>query len=140
MKYPNESPAVGQALAVEERLSSAAQSGDLVTLRQCLSAELVVSDPANKIRRRDDLIALFEQRAVSYSSVVSTVEFAEQLADLVVVMGTRRTVVETVPPGAPWPPGTTLFRRFTDVFRRESDEWRLLVRQSTVFKTASSSA
>jgi Domain of unknown function (DUF4440) len=134
MDHPHDAPAVAAALAVRERLDTAALTGDLATLRQLLSAELVVNDPGNRIRRRDDLIALFEQRAVSYSSVSSTVEFVEQLGDLVVVMGTQETVLEGAPPGAPWPPGTRLCRRFTDIFRQESGAWRLLVRQSTVFR------
>jgi hypothetical protein len=103
-------------------------------LRELLSAQVVVNDPGNRIRRRDDLLSLFEQQAVVYSSVSSTVEFAEELGDLVVVVGTQETVLEAAPAGAPWGAGARLFRRFTDVFKKESGTWRLFVRQSTVFK------
>ncbi len=129
-----DSPAVAEVLAVRERLGAAALAGDVATLGKLLSPQLVVNDPGNRIRRRDDLLTLFQDRAVAYSSVSSTVEFAEQVDDLVVLMGTQETVLEAVPPGAPWAPGTKLFRRFTDIFRQEEGAWRLLVRQSTVFK------
>jgi ketosteroid isomerase-like protein len=135
LHHRKHSPAVEEALAVRERLDVAATTADLDTLRQLLSADLVVSDPGNRIRRRDDLISLFQRGAVSYSSVASSVDFAEQIGELVVVMGTTETVLQSSPPGTPWPPGTKLCRRFTDVFRKESGSWRLLVRQSTVFKT-----
>jgi ketosteroid isomerase-like protein len=135
VEHGSHSPAVAEVLAVQDRLEKAALAGDVATLRELLAAQVVVSDPGNKVRRREDLLELFEQRAVVYSSVSSTVDFAEQIGDLVVVMGTLETVIEAAPPGAPWDPGTKLFRRFTDVFKEESGTWRLLVMQSTVFKT-----
>jgi hypothetical protein len=130
----SDSPAVAEVLGVRERLGSAALAGDVDALRELLYAQVVVNDPGNRIRRRDDLLSLFEQQAVVYSSVSSTVEFAEELGDLVVVMGTQETVLEAAPAGAPWGAGARLFRRFTDVFKKESGTWRLFVRQSTVFK------
>jgi Domain of unknown function (DUF4440) len=127
-------PAVAQVLTGRDRLEAAVRAGDMATLRGLLSGQLVVNDPGNRIRRRDDLLALFQERAVSYSSLSSKIEFAEEIGDLVVVMGTEESVLAAAPPGSPWGPGTRLFRRFTDVFRREAGSWRLVVKQSTVFK------
>jgi len=129
-----ESPDVAAALAARERLDAAALQGDVDTLRELLSPEVVVNDPGNRVRRRDDLLTLFRERVVVYSSVEATIDFAESVGGLVVVMGTKETVLEAVPPGAPWSPGTRLSRRFTDVFTKASGSWQLLVRQSTVFK------
>jgi hypothetical protein len=134
VEHANDSPAVAEALAVQKRLEAAALAGDVATLRESVMAQVVVSDPGHKIRRREDLLELFGQRAVVYSSVSSTGDFAEKLGDLVVVMGTLETVLEVAPPGAPWGPGTKLFRRFTDVFKNESGSWRPLVMESTVFR------
>jgi len=134
VEHASDSPAVVEGLGVRERLLKAALAGDVATLQALLSADLVVNDPGNRVRRRADLLSLFAQKAVVYSSVVSRVEFAEQLRDLVVVMGTEETVLEAAPPGALWAPGTTLFRRFTDVFKMESGTWRLFIKQSTVFR------
>lgn len=133
VKHVGESANVAAVLAVRERLDTAALTGDVATLGALVSGQVVVNDPSNRIRRRGDLLALFQQGLVGYSSVSSAVEFAEEIGDLVVVMGTVETVLKAAPPGAPWGPGTKLHRRFTDVFRREEGSWRLLVRQSTVF-------
>ena len=134
MKHASDSPKVAAVLVVHDRLNAAALAGDLVTLQELVSRDVVVSDPGNQIRRYDDLIALFQHGAVGYTSVSSTIDFAGELGDLVVLMGTVETVLKVAPPGAPWGPGTRLFRRFTDVFRQEEPSWRLVVRQSTVFK------
>jgi hypothetical protein len=105
----SEAPAVGQVLALREQLGTAALAGDVALLKELLSSELVVSDPDNNIRRRDDLLSLFDKGEVAYRS--------------------------TAPQGSRWGPGTTLLRRFTDVFRNEDGSWRLIIRQSTVFAT-----
>jgi hypothetical protein len=131
----SEAPAVGQVLALREQLGTAALAGDVALLKELLSSELVVSDPDNNIRRRDDLLSLFDKGEVAYRSIETTIDFADQLGDLVVIMGTQSTVLETAPQGSRWGPGTTLLRRFTDVFRNEDGSWRLIIRQSTVFAT-----
>lgn len=102
-------------------------------LEDLLSRELVVSDPGNKIRRREDLLALFAEGEVAYRSVETTIDFVDELGDLVVIMGTESTILEASPQGSPWGPGTTLRRRFTNVFRDEDGSWRLIIKQSTVF-------
>lgn len=138
VKSSSDKPAVAEVLALRERLGTAALQGDVDALREILSRDLVVSDPGNNIRRRDDLISLFEKRQVAYRSIRATIDFADQLGDLVVIMGTQSTVLESAPPGSQWSPGTTLLRRFTDVFRNEDGSWRLIIRQSTVFQASQS--
>jgi ketosteroid isomerase-like protein len=126
-------PAIAQILALNERLETAAQTGDVEVLKDLLSRELVVSDPGNKIRRREDLLALFDRGEVAYRSIETTIDFVDELRDLVVIMGTESTILESAPQGSPWGPGTTLRRRFTNVFRNEDGSWRLIIKQSTVF-------
>jgi len=126
-------PAVAEVLAVNERLVAAARTSDAAVFRELLSKSLVVSDPGNRIRHRDDLLSLFGSGEVAYRSVKSTVDYADELGDLVVIMGTEVTVLESAPKGSPWGPGATLHRRFTNIYRQEDGEWRLIVKQSTVF-------
>ncbi len=133
MDGPSEMTVKEEVLAVNERLDAAARAGDVSVLAELLSEDLVVSDPSNTIRAREDLLELFASRQVVYRSVESTIDHAAVSGDLFVIMGTESTVVDAVPEGAPWKPGTTLHRRYTNVCRREGAEWRLIIKQSTVF-------
>ena len=126
-------PAVVAALAANERLVAAARTSDAAVFEELLSEDLVVTDPGNKIRHRDDLLSLFASGAVEYRSVDTTIDYADELGDLVVVMGTETTVLESAPKGSPWGAGATLHRRFTNVYRKEDGMWRLIIKQSTVF-------
>lgn len=116
---------------MNERLNEAAVAGDADMLAELISSQAVISDPANRVRRRDELIALFARRTVSYESIDVRMDFAGDVGDLVVLMGTESTEVESVPDGAPWRAGDVLHRRFTNVYRREEGVWRLIVKQST---------
>ncbi len=133
MDEPSEMTVREEVLAVNERLAAAARTGDVSTLAELLSEDLVVSDPSNTIRAREDLLELFATRQVVYRSVETTIDHAEESGGLFVIMGTESTVVDAVPEGVPWKPGTTLNRRYTNVYRREGAEWRLIIKQSTVF-------
>ena len=61
-------------------------------------------------------MTLFASGEVAYRSVESTIDYADVLGDLVVIMGTKTTVLEAVPEGSPWGPGATLHRRFTNIY------------------------
>jgi ketosteroid isomerase-like protein len=126
-------PAVVEALATHERLVAAALTSDAAVFDELLSEDLVVNAPNNRIYHRDDLLSLFTSGEVEYRSVETIIDYADQVGDLVVIMGKEITVLESAPEGSPWGPGATLHRRFTNVYRQEDGEWRLVVKQSTVF-------
>ena len=132
-KRAGKTTAVVEVLAANERLVAAARTSDAAAFDELLSEDLVVNAPDNTIRDRDDLLSLFASGAVKYRSVESTIDHAEELGDLVVIMGTETTVLESAPEGSPWGPGATLHRRFTNVYRKEDGVWRLIIKQSTVF-------
>ncbi len=127
-----ESP-VEEVLAVNERLRAAALTSDVAEFIELLSDDLVVSDPGNNIRYRDDLISLFSSGEVAYRSIEATIDYAGELGDLVVIIGTESTVLAAAPIGSQWKAGDKLIRRFTNIFRKEDGEWRLIIKQSTVF-------
>ena len=138
MTAESQKPAVAQVLALQERMNDAALKGDAAALADILSKDLVVSDPGNRIRHRDDMLALFSSGKVAYSEVDTKIDYADQLGeDLVVVMGTEATKQSSVPSDtglADVAAESTLHRRFTNVYRKEGGAWRLLVKQSTIFK------
>lgn len=125
--------AVVEALAAQKRLLAAARTSDAALFEELLSEDLVVNDPGNKIRRRDDIVSLFQSGNVKYRSVERVIDYAGELGDLVVIMGTEITVLESAPEGSRWGPGDALHRRFTNVWRAEEGVWRLIIKQSTVF-------
>lgn len=137
MKRTEENDVVAEVLAVNERLCDAARTGNVSVFRELLSRDLVVSDPGNTIRYRDDLIALFSSGEVAYTSIDVSIDNAGELGDLVVIMGTESTTQTSVPADSGFreiaTSGGTLHRRFTNIFRREENAWRLVVKQSTVF-------
>jgi len=130
------SPAVAEVLALQDRMNDAALRGDGAAFDEFLSKNFVASDPSNTIRHRDDMIALFSSGQVAYSSVKTAIDYADQLAeDIVVVMGTEITEQSAVPSDTRLESvavGKTLNRRFTNVYRKEDGAWRLLVKQSTI--------
>ena len=132
-KTSGQTPAVAEVLAVNERLVAAASTGDVSVFDELLSDDLVVTAPNNKIYHRDDLLSLFASGVVEYRSVETSIDYADELGDLVVIMGTEVTVLESAPMGSPWGPGATLHRRFTNVYRNEEGAWRLVIKQSTVY-------
>lgn len=132
-----QSPIVAEVLALQDRMNDAALRGDGAAFEDFLSEDLVVSDPSNTIRHRDDMIALFSSGRVSYTSVDTTIDYAARLGDdFVVVMGTEATRQTSVPEDTGLQDVAakrTLNRRFTNVFRKEDGAWRLVIKQSTIF-------
>jgi len=66
---------------------------------------------------------------MNYESVDVTIEALDAREDHVVIMGEEVVKPRETAPNA----GKTVRRRFTDVWRRESDgKWRLTIRQATI--------
>lgn len=131
-----DNPAVAAALTVQNQIVERMLAGDAEAVGELISKQFVASDPSNTIRARDDLVALVASGRLKYESVDLSIDFAGQVAeDLVVVMGTETTRQSAVPVAGELKDtalANTLRRRFTDVYRREADGWRLLVKQSTI--------
>lgn len=131
-----EDPDVKSVLAVEKRLLDLMLDGDVEAFGELISPQFVASDPSNTIRRRDELIALVASGRLKYESFDTSIDFAEKVADdLVVIMGNETTRQSAVPVEgalAVKALADSLSRRFTNVYRKEQGEWRLLIKQSTI--------
>ena len=105
-------------------------SRDLDALTHLLAVDLVVNAPINRVVDRDNLLERNRRHEVNYADGPSTtnVEFAEARHDLVVIMGE-----EIVHPVEHTPQtGSTVHRRFTDVWRPHAPSWQLAIRQATI--------
>ena len=128
--------AVKAALDSQDRMLEHMLNGDAEAFGELISEEFVASDPSNTIRHRDDLIALVASGRLKYESIDMSIDYADQLGDdLVVVMGTESTSQSAVPVDGELRNtalSNTLIRRFTNVYRKEQEVWRLLIKQSTI--------
>ena len=128
--------AVKAALDSQDRMLEHMLNGDAEAFGELISEEFVASDPSNTIRHRDDLIALVASGRLKYESIDTSIDYADQLGDdLVVVMGTESTSQSAVPVDGELRNtalSNTLIRRFTNVYRKEQGVWRLLIKQSTI--------
>jgi len=136
MEHSQVSDAVREVLEINQQLNDAILAGNFDVLERYLSEDLVVNDPSNTIRNREQLMAIFRSGQVAYSSVKISVDYARQLDDLVVIMGTEYTTQTAVPKDSGFSDVAAagkFNRRFTNVFRKEGKIWRLLIKQSTVY-------
>jgi ketosteroid isomerase-like protein len=124
-----EDPAIAAALTATRELSAAFDGQDVEAVAALLAEDLLVNTPANRVSRRDAVLGLFKAGRMSYESRDTTIEAVEARGDQVVVMGEQVIRPRDTAANA----GKTVRRRFTDVWRKESDgKWRLTLRQATI--------
>jgi ketosteroid isomerase-like protein len=118
-----------EVLAARGRLDEAFAAQDLAAVSELFAKDLIVNTPANRVARREQVLGFFKAGRMNYESADVTIEALDARDDEVVIMGEE--VVK--PRDAAANAGKTVSRRFTDVWRRESDgKWRLTLRQATI--------
>jgi ketosteroid isomerase-like protein len=122
-------PVVSEALAAREKLDEAFALQDVAAVSASCAQDLVVSTPANRIARLDQVLGFFKAGRMNYESVDVTIEALDVREGLVVIMGAEVVKPRDTAANA----GKTVSRRFTDVWRRESEgKWLLTIRQATI--------
>jgi ketosteroid isomerase-like protein len=114
--------------AVEEEANEAFLSRDLDRLDRLFSDDLLVNSPINVINDKKQLLRLLRTGVIGHVSTTVEHELIRRDGDLVVVMGS-----DAVKNSADEP---TLARRFTNIWRREGDRWRLYIRHANVIAAA----
>ena len=131
-----ENVAVKTVLAIQDQLHQFGIEGDATSFGALISEDFVASDPSNTIRHRNEIVALVSSGRLQYESIETSIDFARQIDDdLVVIMGTESTLQSAVPADGDLESVATshkLKRRFTNVYRKEQGKWRLLIKQSTI--------
>lgn len=124
-------PVIAAALAARARLDAAFAAQDAEATAALFAKDLIVNTPGNQVARLETVMGFFKAGRMHYESVDETFEALEARGDQVVMMGE-----EVVRPKGTSPnpnAGKTVRRRFTDVWRKESDgQWRLTIRQATI--------
>ena len=91
--------------------------------------DLIVNTPANRVARLEQVLGFFRAGRMNYESADTTIEALDTRKDQVVIMGEEVVKPRDTAANA----GKTVRRRFTDVWRKDSDgKWRLTIRQATI--------
>ncbi len=113
---------------LEDREREAILKGDTTALSQLMSSRIVVQNPENSIVGYRQIMDRVKAGKINYSNFERNIENIAFIGTIAVVMG-----VETlVPQGATKNAGKTITRRFTNIWMKEKDIWKLTARQATI--------
>ena len=127
LQRQNSAEAKVRSLDNEERI--AALKSDTTALKRLWSDQFVVNGPNNKVvaDKRALLNAL-----VPRSSYKRQIEFVRVDGEFAFIMGLETLVPVTDGPSVGLVAGEPTRRRFTNVWKREADTWRLYARHANV--------
>ena len=118
--------AILEKLENEER--EAILKGDTAMLLQLMSPQIVVHNPENKIVKFDQINARIKNGKINYASFQRIIENIEIIENMGIVMG--KEIIK--PQGNTTNPGKTVTRRFTNIWVKHGEAWKLTARQSTI--------
>lgn len=123
---------VVRALDDQERL--AALQRDAVALARLWSDEFTVNAPNNAVvvGKRAVLDTFVSSGVIDFASFDRQYEFVRVDGGFAFVMGLESLVPNTDAPGAGLKAGHPVRRRFTNVWKKEKDTWRLFARHANV--------
>jgi ketosteroid isomerase-like protein len=113
---------------LEERERQAILKSDTVELSILMSKQIVVLNPENIIVGFQQILNRIRNGKISYSSFERNIEKISFVNGIAVAMG-----LETlVPQGDTRDAGKTVKRRFTNIWTKEKESWKLTARQATI--------
>ncbi len=118
---------------LEEQERQAVLDQDTAALEGIWSEAFVVNNPRNAISMsRGDVFALIKQGLLRYAAFERRIELIRFTANVAIVMG-----AETVEPlGSAPRAGSTVERRFTNIWGKQGDAWRMIARHANVIAPA----
>ena len=121
-------PRIVATLDGREQLLAMFAAQDAEGFAPLLADDLLVHAPHNAVVDRAGVLGFFRSGLMNYEDVVTELDFAGVRGENVVLMG-----LEVIRPreGAS-NAGKTVRRRFTDVWNKVGEQWRLSVRQATI--------
>lgn len=127
---PAVSPADEASLrSVEDQERGAVLNRDIDALKRIWSEQLIVNAPGNQVSpNRDVPLGLMQKGLIDYSLFERSIEAMRVDGDTAFVMG-----AETIKPTGKSPmAGQTVRRRFTHVWKRHGETWRLVARHANI--------
>jgi ketosteroid isomerase-like protein len=120
--------------ALDEQARVAALSRDVPALERLWSDQLVVNAPNNQVilGKRAVLDDFVRAGIINFSSFERRIEFIRIDGDFATTMGLETVVPITDSPANGLKAGQTIRRRFTNIWKRDRDTWRLFIRHANV--------
>jgi ketosteroid isomerase-like protein len=114
---------------VESLQTQAILKNDTTALYKLWSPDIVVNNPYNNVVTLDQIKKIFRSGKVgNTSSLDVSIEKITFAQDVAIVMG-KETLT---PQGSADYSGKTIIRRFTNIWMKEGEEWKLTARQATL--------
>jgi ketosteroid isomerase-like protein len=120
--------------ALDDRERIAALNRDVPMLESLWSEHFTVNAPNNQVvvGRQQNLETFVRSGIINFASFDRAIEFVDIDGDFGVVMGLETVVPRSDAPSAGLVAGQAVRRRFTNIWRREGDTWRLYWRHANV--------
>src|SRR5262245_56069488 len=121
-----------RALDDQERM--AALKRDIPALERLWSEQFAVNAPNNQVvvGRRAVLETFVGAGVINFSHFERTIEFIRADGPYVTIMGVETVTPVSDAPAAGLVAGHTITRRFTNIWKKEGETWRLFVRHANV--------
>ena len=113
---------------LEKQEGEAFAKKDTTALLKLFSPNLVVNSPVNKVFGFAEVMSMVRNGKIDVGSVEKIIEKISFVENIAIVMG--HDIV--TPKGAMDNAGKTVTRRYTDIWMKDKDSWRLTARQATV--------
>jgi ketosteroid isomerase-like protein len=124
-------PRIAAALAATERMDRAILARDSKEFADVFADDAVVNNPFNRIARKADAVKNLETGLINYTSLHRNIEYAAERGDHEVILMGEEILT---PVGKAKFAGETIKRRTTEIWNNASGEWKLAVRQATVYR------
>jgi ketosteroid isomerase-like protein len=112
---------------LEKKEHTAMLRQDAVALQQIWASDFMVNAPFNRIiMGSQEVIDLVKKGAINYSSFTRNIEQVMVKGNIVITMGSE----EVVPKGNSPDAGKTIKRRYTNIWIKHNDTWRLTARHA----------
>ena len=128
------SPEEQAVLALDDQERIAALERDVPALDRLWSDQFVVNAPNNQVvvGKRAVLDTFVGAGVINFSSFERHIEFVRHDGDFVFIMGLETVRPLTDAPAAGLVAGQAIQRRFTNLWKREGNTWRLFARHANV--------
>jgi ketosteroid isomerase-like protein len=123
-------PRIAAVLDATARMDKAILAHDVSAFGDTFTEDAVVNNPFNKIARKADAVNNLQTRMIDYTSLDRSIEYAATRGTHDVVLMGEETLK---PVGKARFAGKTVRRRTTEIWTDESGQWKLAIRQATIY-------